>query len=279
MNATKVEQVLAACEAGSVLPQKSTYFLPKLATGLVMYRLDGAAPAARTRAVTAAAGPPGDDEEITSDTLRGGPRPHLPARARRAHEPGSGAARRLPGPAARPVPRHRLRHRRAVVPAAGARSGRDRRRRRAAAAAGGAGRARPRRQRLAAASRDRRRRRAKCKSDGRSGWARRRSIWSRPTRRTGRWRAAGARRTKRARSRTRRSRWRWPSGSRARRARCVRGAGWRRSFPPTRRGAARGAARPRDLLRAPAALGSPARGRARVARAGGGGAGRSPARS
>ena len=44
MNATKVEQVLAACEAGSVLPQKSTYFLPKLATGLVMYRLDGAAP-------------------------------------------------------------------------------------------------------------------------------------------------------------------------------------------------------------------------------------------
>jgi uncharacterized protein (DUF1015 family) len=44
MNATKVEQVLAACEAGSVLPQKSTYFLPKLATGLVMYRLDGPAP-------------------------------------------------------------------------------------------------------------------------------------------------------------------------------------------------------------------------------------------
>ena len=44
MNPTKVEQVLAACEAGSVLPQKSTYFLPKLATGLVMYRLDGAAP-------------------------------------------------------------------------------------------------------------------------------------------------------------------------------------------------------------------------------------------
>jgi uncharacterized protein (DUF1015 family) len=44
MNATKVEQVLAACEAGFVLPQKSTYFLPKLATGLVMYRLEGAAP-------------------------------------------------------------------------------------------------------------------------------------------------------------------------------------------------------------------------------------------
>jgi uncharacterized protein (DUF1015 family) len=44
MNPTKVDQVLAACEAGFVLPQKSTYFLPKLATGLVMYRLDGSAP-------------------------------------------------------------------------------------------------------------------------------------------------------------------------------------------------------------------------------------------
>jgi uncharacterized protein (DUF1015 family) len=41
MNATPVAQVLAACEAGFVLPQKSTYFQPKLATGLVMYRLDG----------------------------------------------------------------------------------------------------------------------------------------------------------------------------------------------------------------------------------------------
>ncbi len=44
MNATKVEEVLAVCEAGFVLPQKSTYFQPKLATGLVMYGLDGAAP-------------------------------------------------------------------------------------------------------------------------------------------------------------------------------------------------------------------------------------------
>jgi uncharacterized protein (DUF1015 family) len=43
MNATKVEEVLAACEAGFVLPQKSTYFQPKLATGLVMYGLDGPA--------------------------------------------------------------------------------------------------------------------------------------------------------------------------------------------------------------------------------------------
>src|SRR5262245_27047076 len=47
MNPTKVDQVLAACEAGFVLPQKSTYFLPKLATGLCMYRLDGSAPRPR----------------------------------------------------------------------------------------------------------------------------------------------------------------------------------------------------------------------------------------
>ena len=43
MNATTVDQVLSACEAGFVLPQKSTYFQPKLATGLVMHRIDGAA--------------------------------------------------------------------------------------------------------------------------------------------------------------------------------------------------------------------------------------------
>jgi uncharacterized protein (DUF1015 family) len=42
MNPTQVEQVLAACEAGFVLPQKSTYFQPKLATGLVMARIDPA---------------------------------------------------------------------------------------------------------------------------------------------------------------------------------------------------------------------------------------------
>jgi uncharacterized protein (DUF1015 family) len=40
MSATKVEQVLDACEAGFVLPQKSTYFQPKLATGLVLARLE-----------------------------------------------------------------------------------------------------------------------------------------------------------------------------------------------------------------------------------------------
>ncbi len=46
MNATKVHQVLDACEAGFVLPQKSTYFQPKLATGLVMQKLRPAKPPA-----------------------------------------------------------------------------------------------------------------------------------------------------------------------------------------------------------------------------------------
>ncbi|HVR62751.1 MAG TPA: DUF1015 family protein, partial [Polyangia bacterium] len=40
MNATRVEDVLQVCEEGSILPQKSTYFQPKLATGLVMNRMD-----------------------------------------------------------------------------------------------------------------------------------------------------------------------------------------------------------------------------------------------
>jgi uncharacterized protein (DUF1015 family) len=40
MNATSVAQVLDACEQGHVLPQKSTYFQPKLATGLVMYAVE-----------------------------------------------------------------------------------------------------------------------------------------------------------------------------------------------------------------------------------------------
>jgi uncharacterized protein (DUF1015 family) len=40
MNATRVSQVFDACEAGFVLPQKSTYFQPKLATGLVMARIE-----------------------------------------------------------------------------------------------------------------------------------------------------------------------------------------------------------------------------------------------
>ena len=46
MNATKVHQVLDACEAGFVLPQKSTYFQPKLATGLVMQKIRPAEPPA-----------------------------------------------------------------------------------------------------------------------------------------------------------------------------------------------------------------------------------------
>jgi uncharacterized protein (DUF1015 family) len=44
LNPTKVAQVLDACEAGFVLPQKSTYFEPKLATGLVMQKLRPAEP-------------------------------------------------------------------------------------------------------------------------------------------------------------------------------------------------------------------------------------------
>jgi uncharacterized protein (DUF1015 family) len=46
MNATKVHQVLDACEAGFVLPQKSTYFQPKLATGLVMQKIRATLPPA-----------------------------------------------------------------------------------------------------------------------------------------------------------------------------------------------------------------------------------------
>ena len=36
LNPTRIEQVKAVAEAGSVMPQKSTYFYPKLLTGLVM---------------------------------------------------------------------------------------------------------------------------------------------------------------------------------------------------------------------------------------------------
>ena len=36
LNATPVEQVLAVADAGGRMPQKSTYFYPKLPTGLVM---------------------------------------------------------------------------------------------------------------------------------------------------------------------------------------------------------------------------------------------------
>jgi uncharacterized protein (DUF1015 family) len=40
LNPTPVEQVLAVAEAGERMPEKSTYFYPKLATGLVMYPFD-----------------------------------------------------------------------------------------------------------------------------------------------------------------------------------------------------------------------------------------------
>ena len=40
LNATPVEQVLAVADAGGRMPQKSTYFYPKLPTGLVMNSLD-----------------------------------------------------------------------------------------------------------------------------------------------------------------------------------------------------------------------------------------------
>jgi uncharacterized protein (DUF1015 family) len=40
MNATPVSQVMAVADAGGRMPQKSTYFYPKLPTGLVMRALD-----------------------------------------------------------------------------------------------------------------------------------------------------------------------------------------------------------------------------------------------
>lgn len=40
VNPTRVEQVLAVADAGERMPQKSTYFFPKLATGLAIYPFD-----------------------------------------------------------------------------------------------------------------------------------------------------------------------------------------------------------------------------------------------
>jgi uncharacterized protein (DUF1015 family) len=40
INATKIEQLKAIAEAGEHMPQKSTYFLPKMLSGLVMYPMD-----------------------------------------------------------------------------------------------------------------------------------------------------------------------------------------------------------------------------------------------
>ncbi len=41
MNSTRIDQVKAVAEAGLVMPQKSTYFYPKLLTGLTVNSLDG----------------------------------------------------------------------------------------------------------------------------------------------------------------------------------------------------------------------------------------------
>jgi uncharacterized protein (DUF1015 family) len=39
MNATKLKQIEAVAEIGEKMPQKSTFFYPKLLTGLVFYEL------------------------------------------------------------------------------------------------------------------------------------------------------------------------------------------------------------------------------------------------
>jgi len=40
MNATKIDELKAIADAGEHMPQKSTYFLPKMLSGLVMYQMD-----------------------------------------------------------------------------------------------------------------------------------------------------------------------------------------------------------------------------------------------
>lgn len=40
INATKIEELRAIAEAGEHMPQKSTYFLPKMLSGLVMYKME-----------------------------------------------------------------------------------------------------------------------------------------------------------------------------------------------------------------------------------------------
>ena len=39
MNATKIEELKAIADAGEHMPQKSTYFLPKMLSGLVIYKM------------------------------------------------------------------------------------------------------------------------------------------------------------------------------------------------------------------------------------------------
>jgi uncharacterized protein (DUF1015 family) len=39
MNATKIDELQVIAEGGEHMPQKSTYFLPKMLSGLVMYKM------------------------------------------------------------------------------------------------------------------------------------------------------------------------------------------------------------------------------------------------
>ena len=39
MNPTKIEELKSVAEAGEHMPQKSTYFLPKMLSGLVIYKM------------------------------------------------------------------------------------------------------------------------------------------------------------------------------------------------------------------------------------------------
>jgi uncharacterized protein (DUF1015 family) len=39
INATKIDQLKAIADASEHMPQKSTYFLPKMLSGLVMYKM------------------------------------------------------------------------------------------------------------------------------------------------------------------------------------------------------------------------------------------------
>ena len=40
MNPTKIEELKTIADAGEHMPQKSTYFLPKMLSGLVMYKME-----------------------------------------------------------------------------------------------------------------------------------------------------------------------------------------------------------------------------------------------
>ena len=277
MNPTKVEQVLAACEAGFVLPAEVDV-LPAQAGDRPGHVPPGRRGAAARRGERRR-GRPGDDEEITADTLRAG--------RVRIFQPARGARMSLDPVLLEgflPPPHGRFLDigcgtGRAVVPAAGARSGRARRRRRAAAAPGGAGRARARRERLAA-----------------SGW--RSSTATCGTRSTGDRLGAASVRSGRDQpavpdagrqppAARRRARARAPGDragagrvGRLRGARGASGRAGRGDLPGrARRRSARGAARARSRPRAASSRASRARASPRRAcswrRSGGGGAGRS----